>query len=89
MERSHHAKRTDTKSVKYRLHIRQAKGKRQEAKGRINNQFLITGFSITTEIKGLTTGVADQEFTNRGIFIVLIVAILGGAAKLFGFFPNP
>ncbi|TRV48972.1 MAG: DUF4164 domain-containing protein [Microcystis panniformis Mp_MB_F_20051200_S9] len=44
---------------------------------------------LTTEIKGLTTGVADQEFTNRGIFIVLIVAILGGAAKLFGFFPNP
>ncbi|MFM6062338.1 MAG: DUF4164 domain-containing protein [Microcystis panniformis] len=44
---------------------------------------------LTTEIKGLTTGVADQEFTNRGIFIALVVAILGGAAKLFGFFPNP
>jgi hypothetical protein len=25
---------------------RQAKGKRQKAKGRINNQFLITGFSM-------------------------------------------
>ena len=36
--------RYDTKSVEYRLHIR--KGKRQEAKGRINNQFLITRFSI-------------------------------------------
>jgi len=35
---------------------------------------------LTTEIKGLTTGVAGQEFTNRGIFIVLIVAILGGGA---------
>ncbi|MCA2727724.1 DUF4164 domain-containing protein [Microcystis sp. M166S2] len=44
---------------------------------------------LTTEIKGLTTGVAYQEFTNRGIFIALVVAILGGAAKLFGFFPNP
>ena len=44
---------------------------------------------LTTEIKGLTTRVADQEFTNRGIFIALVVAILGGAAKLFGFFPNP
>ena len=44
---------------------------------------------LTTEIQGLTTGVAYQEFTNRGIFIALVVAILGGAAKLFGFFPNP
>ena len=43
---------------------------------------------LTTEIKGLTTGVAYQEFTNRGIFIALVVAILGGAAKLFGFFPQ-
>ncbi|MFN7568112.1 MAG: hypothetical protein ACK5QJ_14175, partial [Microcystis sp.] len=34
-----------TKSVEYRLHIRI--GKRQEAKGGINNQFLITGFRIT------------------------------------------
>ncbi|MFN6188209.1 MAG: DUF4164 domain-containing protein [Microcystis sp.] len=44
---------------------------------------------LTTEIKGLTTRVAYHEFTNRGIFIALVVAILGGAAKLFGFFPNP
>ncbi|TRT62354.1 MAG: DUF4164 domain-containing protein [Microcystis aeruginosa Ma_QC_C_20070703_M131] len=44
---------------------------------------------LTTEIKGLTTRVAYQEFTNRGIFIALVVAISGGAAKLFGFFPNP
>ena len=44
---------------------------------------------LTTEIKGLTARVANQEFTNRGILIALVVAILGGAAKLFGFFPNP
>ncbi|MEB3310378.1 MAG: hypothetical protein VKJ02_09105 [Snowella sp.] len=31
----------------------------------------------------------NQEFTNRGILIGLIVVILGGAAKVFGFFPNP
>ncbi|MDB9391140.1 DUF4164 domain-containing protein, partial [Microcystis aeruginosa CS-579] len=30
---------------------------------------------LTTEIKGLTTRVAYQEFTNRGIFIALVVAI--------------
>ncbi|MCZ8224043.1 MAG: DUF4164 family protein [Microcystis sp. LE19-84.1B] len=44
---------------------------------------------LTTEIKGLTVRVANQEFTNRGILIALVVAILGGAAKLFGFLPNP
>ena len=44
---------------------------------------------LTTEIKGLTARVASQEFTNRGIQIALVVAILGGAAKLFGFLPNP
>ncbi|MFM7717308.1 MAG: DUF4164 domain-containing protein [Microcystis sp.] len=44
---------------------------------------------LTTEIKGLTARVAYQEFINRGILIALVVAILGGAAKLFGFFPKP
>ncbi len=44
---------------------------------------------LTAEIKGLTARVADREFTNRGILIALVVAILGGAAKLFGFLPNP
>lgn len=44
---------------------------------------------LTAEIKGLTARVADQEFTNRGILIALVVVILGGAAKIFGFIPNP
>jgi chromosome segregation ATPase len=44
---------------------------------------------VSTKINGLTARVAYQEFTNRGILIALVVAILGGAAKLFGFFPNP
>ena len=44
---------------------------------------------LTAEIKGLTTRVGYQEFTNRGILIAFVVAVLGGAAKLFGFFPNP
>ncbi|TRV11902.1 MAG: hypothetical protein EWV41_04895 [Microcystis wesenbergii Mw_MB_S_20031200_S109] len=38
------------------------------------------------KIEGLTVRVAYQEFTNRGILIALVVAVLGGAAKLFGFF---
>ncbi|MFM7881801.1 MAG: DUF4164 domain-containing protein [Microcystis panniformis] len=36
---------------------------------------------LTAEIKGLTARVAYQEFTNRGILIALVVAILGGAAQ--------
>jgi hypothetical protein len=36
----------------------------------------------------LTAGIAYQQFTNRGILIALVVAILGGAAKLFGFFAS-
>ncbi|WP_052277841.1 hypothetical protein [Microcystis sp. LE19-84.1B] len=44
------------KSVEYRLHIKtgkrqEAKGKRQKAKGRINNQFLINGFSMRAFFK--------------------------------------
>jgi uncharacterized protein YaaN involved in tellurite resistance len=44
---------------------------------------------LDEKIDGLTTRVAYQEFTNRGILIALVIAVLGGAAKLFGFFPNP
>ena len=43
---------------------------------------------LDEKIEGLTVGVAYQEFTNRGILIALVVAVLGGAAKLFGFFPQ-
>ncbi len=42
---NHGIKETNTKSVEYRLLMRI--GKRQEAKGGIDNQSLITGFSIT------------------------------------------
>ncbi len=30
-----------------------------------------------------------QEFLSRGVLIGLLVAIVGGLAKLFGFVPNP
>ena len=45
--------------------------------------------TLDEKINGLTARVAYQELTNRGILIALVVAILGGAAKLFGFLPNP
>jgi len=42
----------DTKSLEYRIHIRT--GKRQKAKEGIDNQFLITGFSMTAIIVSLS-----------------------------------
>ena len=60
-----------------------------ELKGELKGDIKALDERLTTEIKGLTARIAYQEFTNRGILIALVVAILGGAAKLFGFFPNP
>jgi hypothetical protein len=45
--------------------------------------------SLDEKINGLTARVVYQEFTNRGILIALVVAIIGGAAKVFGFINNP
>ena len=56
-----------------------------ELKGELKGDIKV----LDEKIEGLTTRVGYQEFTNRGILIALVVAVLGGAAKLFGFFPNP
>ncbi len=56
-----------------------------ELKGELKGDIKVLG----EKIEGLTVRVGYQEFTNRGILIALVVAVLGGAAKLFGFFPNP
>jgi hypothetical protein len=40
-------------------------------------------------VSGLDKRIENQEFTSRGILIGLIVVVLGGAAKVFGFLPNP
>lgn len=45
--------------------------------------------TLDEKINGLTVRVAYQEFTNRGILIALVVALIGGAAKVFGFIGNP
>jgi peptidoglycan hydrolase CwlO-like protein len=77
-EVSHKADRIDERLTK--LEIGQA-----ELKGEIK----ALDERLSTKIDGLTARVAYQEFTNRGILIALVVAILGGAAKLFGFIGNP
>ena len=56
-----------------------------ELKGELKGNIKV----LDEKIEGLTARGGYQEFTNRGILIALVVAVLGGAAKLFGFFPNP
>ena len=43
---------------------------------------------LNTSIKELDKRVSNQDFTNRAILIGLILALLGGAVKLFGWMPN-
>ena len=44
---------------------------------------------LDAKVSWLDKRIENQEFTSRGILIGLIVVVLGGAAKVFGFFPNP
>ena len=41
--------------------------------------------ALGTKTEQLNQRIANSEITNRGILIGLVVIILGGAAKLFGF----
>ena len=45
--------------------------------------------ALDTKVEQLDKRVGNQEFTNRGVLIGLIVVILGGAAQLFGIVGNP
>ncbi|MEN9565224.1 MAG: hypothetical protein RLZZ69_420 [Cyanobacteriota bacterium] len=45
--------------------------------------------TLDTKVDQLDKRIGNSELTNRGILIGLVVIILGGAAKLFGFMPNP
>ena len=40
--------------------------------------------SLNDKIDGLSKRVDSVEFTNRGIFIAVTIAVLGGFAKVFG-----
>lgn len=45
--------------------------------------------ALDTKVEQLDKRVGNQELTNRGILVGLVVIILGGAAKLFGLISNP
>jgi predicted nucleic acid-binding Zn-ribbon protein len=44
---------------------------------------------IEEKVDGVSKRIEFQEFINRGVLIGLIVAILGGLAKMFGIIGNP
>ncbi|MDV3002422.1 MAG: hypothetical protein N5P05_004077 (plasmid) [Chroococcopsis gigantea SAG 12.99] len=44
--------------------------------------------TLNEKVDGLAKRTDNQEFTNRGILIALVVAIIVGALKLFGVLPN-
>lgn len=44
--------------------------------------------ALDTKVEQIDKRVSNQEFTNRGILIGIVVIILGGAAKLFGIVGN-
>ena len=50
-----------------------------------------TGEIKTLDIKvdGISKRLDNQEFLNRGVLIGLIVALLGGLAKMFGWIGSP
>lgn len=45
--------------------------------------------TLETQVNQLDKRVGNQEFTNRGILVGLVLVILGGAAKLFGMVGSP
>jgi outer membrane murein-binding lipoprotein Lpp len=45
--------------------------------------------ALDTKVEQLDKRISNSELTNRGILVGLVVIILGGAAKLFGFMGNP
>ena len=53
------------------------------------NEVKVSTARLEEKTEGLSKRIESQEFVSRGILIGLIVTILGGAAKLFGFFNNP
>lgn len=53
------------------------------------NELKIGQARLEEKVGGLGKQVQNQEFINRGILVALIVALVGGAAKLFGWVGNP
>ena len=45
--------------------------------------------ALDEKVSGLSKRVDSVDFINRGVFVALIITILGGFAKIFGLINNP
>jgi len=71
----------DTKVDKLSLDVTELKVGQSSIEGDIK--------TLDTKVDGFENRVDNQEFTNRGVLVGLIVAILSGAAQFFGMVGNP
>ena len=44
--------------------------------------------ALDTKVEQLDKRIANQEFLNRGLFIGLLLALLGGVVNFFGWIPK-
>ena len=44
--------------------------------------------TLDEKVSGIDKRLDNQEFINRGVLVALIVALIGGATKLFGWLPT-
>jgi multidrug efflux pump subunit AcrA (membrane-fusion protein) len=75
---------TDIKIGQVRLEA-ELKGEIKALDGRLTGEIK----TLEAKVDGIGKRLDNQEFINRGILIGLIIAILGGFAKLFGVIGNP
>ena len=50
--------------------------------------YLPSTIHLDEQVSGIDKRLDNQEFLNRGILVAVIVALIGGAAKLFGWLPT-
>ncbi len=51
----------------------------------LENKIESQGKTLEAKIDGLDKRISNQEFINRSVLVALIIGIIGGFAKLFGF----
>ena len=44
--------------------------------------------TIEEKVSGIDKRLDNQEFINRGVLVAVIIALISGVVKLFGFFPT-
>ncbi|MFM5890680.1 MAG: hypothetical protein ACKOQS_20725, partial [Dolichospermum sp.] len=44
--------------------------------------------TLEEKVSGIDKRLDNQEFINRGVLVAVIIALISGVVKLFGFFPT-